>query len=57
MSSRLQDLIKAGLLVGLPLALILKQPDLGDSAGIDAHVGSGGISSGAAVETCRGHSA
>jgi len=25
----LQDLIKAGLLVGLPLALILKQPDLG----------------------------
>ena len=29
MSSRLQDLIKAGLLVGLPLALILKQPDLG----------------------------
>src|SRR5208282_3711931 len=25
----LQDLIKAGLIVGLPLALILKQPDLG----------------------------
>jgi len=25
----LQDLIKAGLMVGLPLALILKQPDLG----------------------------
>ena len=25
----LQDLIKAGLIVGLPLGLILKQPDLG----------------------------
>jgi len=35
----LRDLIKAGLLVGVPLVLILKQPDFGHGARADPYAG------------------
>ena len=49
----LQDLIKAGLIVGLPLALILEAARSGHGACTDAFAGRRRFSCRLAVETCR----
>ena len=52
----LADLIKAAALVGLPLALIMLQPDLGTALVLGAAGGCGGVSRRLAMETRPGHS-